>query len=228
MKILFLDIATRTGWASGWSNDTLPMFGAVELPSESTGDMGQFAYTYRDWLIDMIRRHRPAEDDERHGNLPASDRKLQVVFECPVMPATTNIITCRRLYGLALITEEVCYGECPCHELNLTTIKKMVAGHGHAEKKEVQAAINALFGLELRGKKQEDEADAIAGWMTSVHRLDVHNAMRWGMGALAEKRAPRPRKPKPAPPDAPLLTGTRLADQVAAFTPKRPRRAAAG
>lgn len=146
--ILFLDLATKTGWCDGIP-DARPESGTMKLGRTN------------------------ASDAEVFGNLMAwlgarlSDRRYaRVVYEAPVGPGMkgkTQYKTARRLGGLCSIVEGVCHltGH-PVYQASASSIRKAVLGNGRPENpKEAVIAHVRHLGFE---PQDDNEADAIAGW----------------------------------------------------------------
>ena len=166
-KILALDLATRLGWACG-SPDGEPRYGTKVLPS--TGEeIGRFADAYDEWLLDMITLESPA----------------LVVFEAPFVGGTGNANTARKLMGLCWQTEIACYRrQIRCMEHGNTSVKKMFAGNGRAEKGEMIAAAERMGW----NPKNDHEADALGLWACAVHEK-APKYSRLKLGALGAGRA---------------------------------------
>lgn len=90
MRILALDLATSTGWACGSPGGTPITFGTVKMPSTGP-DIGRFVQVFRDWVNLAIDEMEPTE----------------IVYESPIMPATANLATTRKLYSLGGVLELV-------------------------------------------------------------------------------------------------------------------------
>ena len=164
-NLVFLDLATATGWASGPPGGD-PRFGTKVLPS--TGDdIGRFAEAFEEWLFDFIAVEQPA----------------LVAFEAPILSAgKTSIATARKLTGLALMTELVCRKrQVRYFEANLMTIKKEIAGTGKAQKEDM-IAVAHRYGWAVR---TEHEADACCGWAYAVQCRAPQHALRFRGGPLA-------------------------------------------
>lgn len=147
-KILALDLATRLGWACG-SPDEEPHYGSKLLPSTGA-EIGRFGDAYDQWILDMITLENPA----------------LVVFEAPFVSGTGNANTARKLMGLCWQTEIACYRrQIRCMEHNNSSVKKMFAGNGRAEKGEMIAAAQRL-GWD---PKDDNAADALGLWACAVH-----------------------------------------------------------
>src|SRR5262245_20204032 len=89
-SILTLDLATRLGWCVGEpAND--PAFGYYDLPK--TGDnVGQFLIHFQRWLSSRCSEWQPE----------------LIVFEAPILPRKTKLITVRKLNGLCNVVEMHC------------------------------------------------------------------------------------------------------------------------
>ncbi|SFM91344.1 hypothetical protein [Methylobacterium pseudosasicola] len=166
-KILALDLATRLGWACG-SPDGEPTYGSKLLPSTGP-EIGRFGDAYDEWLLDMITLENPA----------------LVVFEAPFVSGTGNANTARKLMGLCWQTELACYRrQIRCMEHGNTSVKKLFAGSGRAEKHEMIAA------AQRHGWNPKDDhaADALGLWACAVHEK-APKYSRLKLGALGAVRA---------------------------------------
>lgn len=106
MKTAFLDLATIIGFCVG-DETQVEEHGSFRLPSTGS-DIGAFLDAYRNWLRFGVTRWVPNE----------------IVFESPILPHTTNLHTCRKLYGLCGMTELIARDHAiPCREANLTDIR---------------------------------------------------------------------------------------------------------
>ena len=148
MKILALDLATRTGWACGAVNGE-PRWGIKVIARPHT-DVGAFASAYDLWLSDMITVEQPD----------------LLVFEAPILPRQTTLDTARKLMGLAFLTELIAFRrDLACREVNIRTVKKFFAGHGHAAKSDmIDAARRHGWNV-----KDDNEADALGVWALAAH-----------------------------------------------------------
>ncbi len=149
--ILFLDIATTTGWCEG-APGARPESGTLRLCKTGGADAEAFGGLLR-WLGDRL----------------TARRYLRVVFEAPVGPGmdragVTNWKTKRRLIGLCAVAEAVAHSTGhPVFEASAMTIRKHVLGSGRpAEPKKAVMAAMRLSGFD---PKDDNEADAIAGWI---------------------------------------------------------------
>ena len=164
--ILALDLATNTGVCAG-RGDQLPSLSHVRMPS--TGDdVGRFLCFYRDWFLKALDEHTPSV----------------VVFESPILPATTSLATVRKLAGLAGVTEMICNDEgIDCREVAGATVKLALTGSGRAKKPDMVRACRA-YGLNPHtyikdGEEASDEADAFGAWLASVRQIHPDHAARW-------------------------------------------------
>jgi len=160
--LLALDIATKTGFARGPIDghrvvDPLEAAAGVSVPQPEggirkfSGALGSALAQFADWLWKM------------------SQGVDLIAYECPILPATTNITTIRRLNGMAGMAAMV------AHKRGLPepftpqpgAIKKHWAATGRAKKPDMIAACIA------RGWRAEDDnhADALALWDLTVARL---------------------------------------------------------
>lgn len=162
MKLLTLDLATKTGFAVGdISNGERPHSGVLILPSTGE-DIGRFLLALENWLNDMISIHKPDT----------------VIFEAPLLLSNgkTNITTARKLMCLAGLTELFCSK----HKLNAAechvgTIKKYFTGNGSAKKPQMIAQAKAL-GFDA---KDDNEADALAIYFYSMNKFFPVQAQKW-------------------------------------------------
>lgn len=111
MKLLVLDLATTLGFAFGTEAGVIE-HGTFKLPSTGQ-DIGRFLFSFRNWLSRGISAYQPEE----------------IVFESPILPGTTNIDTCRKLYSLCGMTELVAQdAHVQVGEANLTDIRNHFIG----------------------------------------------------------------------------------------------------
>jgi hypothetical protein len=151
MKLLVLDLATHLGFAFG-DGAGVQDHGSFRLPSTGP-DLGQFLHAYRAWLAGKLRERGPEK----------------VVFESPILPSTTNLNTCRKLYALAALTELLCLdARIDCGEANLMEIRRHFIGSARAPRdvpqKERRAWLkDATEGMcRARGFNPADDNDADA------------------------------------------------------------------
>lgn len=142
----------------------MPAFGTHRLPS--TGDdIGSFAVAYEAWLGEQIETHRPE----------------LVIFEAPILPQKTQLMTVRKLTGLAYDTERQCrVARVMCREGRKSSVNKAFTGSGKASKDDTIAAARR-YGFKVRG---DDEADAVALWCFAVLCYAPSGAHTFGFGPL--------------------------------------------
>jgi len=162
--ILSLDLATNTGFCIGAPGQT-PAFGEHRLPS--TGDdIGTFACAYEDWLTAQLTTHAPQ----------------LVIFEAPILPKMTQLMTVRKLTGLAWETERLCKrAKVRCLEGRKATVNKAITGSGRASKDDTKAALRR-YGFKVVG---EDESDAVALWCFACLCYAPTTATNFGFGPIA-------------------------------------------
>jgi hypothetical protein len=166
-ELLTLDLATRFGFCVGLPDDPNPKFGHHVLPS--TGDdVGTFAVHFEDWLSDFFAW--------RSIGL--------VVFEMPILPRQTQLMTVRKLTGLAWEVEQFCRRrKIKCREGRASSVKKFFAGTGKAQKVDTMDVCRR-YGWAV---KVDDEADACALWAYSVSIFAPEHAQRFALGALGAR-----------------------------------------
>ena len=146
--ILALDLGTCSGYAYAFPGGD-PVYGSVRLPADR-GD-GAFFNRFRQWLLDQITVMQPR----------------LLVYEAPLITGgKTSLQTVFRLFGLATHTVEIAYArELKIEPANNATVKKHVAGFGHAKKFEVADVIRS-YGWEPDNDNVSD-ALAILLWAES-------------------------------------------------------------
>ena len=157
--ILFLDVATVTGWACGVPGGE-PESGSVRLGRSGATDAEVFGA-----MIDFLAPR-------------AEGGKLRlIVYEAPVGPGMdraglTNFKTKARLLGLRGVVEGVCHQtRTECAQESAQRIRKSVLG-ARPPKGEAKAAV--LAAVRARGFEPSghDEADALAGWIHACSLID--------------------------------------------------------
>ena len=171
MSILSLDVATSTGWAHGEPGEA-PSHGVFVLPS--TGDdLGRALHHFASWLAGKVKELRPRE----------------IVFEAPILPATTNFKTCRKLYTLAGIVELVAIAEgIPCSEMASSEWRRHFLGSHYpkgAGRDELKRAVIAACRAIGWNPRSDDDADALA--MLSV-ALAFRNQQQAASDAMQRMR----------------------------------------
>lgn len=141
-KILALDTATRTGWASGDVTET-PTYGAFKC--RKTGDLETDLVTFKNWFIQKL----DAEDPDF------------VVWESPLTIGKVDKV--KWLIGLTIIVGVTCKERgILIGETDLSTIKVFATKNQYAQKIEVIEAMRE-FGYHLEDN-WDDEADSLALW----------------------------------------------------------------
>lgn len=155
-QILFLDIATRTGWCVG-APGAVPTSGTCRLGRTGAKDAEVFGAMLA-WL----------------GGLLTEARFARVIFEAPVGPGMvgkTNFSTMRRLNGLCAIAEAVCHQtQHPVYQASAASVRKVVLGNGRP--KDAKAAVMAEIRARGFDPADDNEADAIAGWLYACAMAD--------------------------------------------------------
>lgn len=153
MNILALDLATSTGFCKG-DGTRLPQSGCIKLPK--TGDeVGRFLSAYKSQLVELTQ---------------GVDL---VVFESPILPASTSFKTIRKLQSLAGITELYCFRQgLKCYEVANSKWKKNLLGEVKiprslkpVEKKQI--IFDKIKSLKFQ-PENFDEADAIGVWIYAI------------------------------------------------------------
>jgi Holliday junction resolvasome RuvABC endonuclease subunit len=154
MRILALDLATKTGWCFAEAGKPVSV-GTLQLP-RTGNNIGVFLSTFSAWL-------RPALL-ERQPDL--------VVFESPILRGATQIATLRKLYGLAGVTEMIAdeYGA-RVFECSITQAKKALSGNGRAEKPDMIEAAKGR-GVEVT---DDNQADAFGVFLFAVAQASPSN-----------------------------------------------------
>lgn len=137
----------------------------VDGDGQSGREYGKLLSEYRRRLVDLITVVKPsavgfeAAINVMGQNSPARDYR-------------TNESTIRIAYYLCSVTEEVASTMgLPSYEVAISTIKKHVAGHGRAEKRDVIRAVQ-LLGIDVGIPADDNRADAAAGFMYLSSRLN--------------------------------------------------------
>lgn len=155
-RIIFLDIATQMGWCVGAPGE-VPRSGTLRLARKGAPDEAVFG-GMMSWL----------------GALLTESRFARVVFEAPVGPGMagkTNFATMRRLTGLCAISEAVCHQtQHPVYQASAASVRKVVLGNGRP--KDAKAAVMAEIRARGFDPADDNEADAIAGWIYACSIAD--------------------------------------------------------
>lgn len=163
--ILFLDIATKTGWAEGLPGER-PVSGTYRLAPEGAKPAAIFG-----GMLAFL------------GARLTAFRYRMIVYEAPMDPRhmTTNINTARVLLGLPAVVEAVAHqtGHHAIREASVHDVRKHLLG-GRPPNGEAKAAvIAAVRGLGF-DPTDDNEADAIAGWAYAVSLVDPRAALPTG------------------------------------------------
>jgi Holliday junction resolvasome RuvABC endonuclease subunit len=179
--VLGLDLTTCMGWAAFDLDIQLVGSGAWNLGQPTDAHDGDRWIACRGQLGRLLATY--------HGRICA------IGFE---RPSTVQWNTARIAFGQAAIIElDAAKLSIPTATISPATLKKVVAGHGHASKQEVQDAVVLRTGAltmpggttKLAEKLRSDEADAraIAIAMLSIYTIaDLR-------GRVLMKRPPEPK-----------------------------------
>lgn len=154
MRLLYLDLATVTGWAVGDVTDH-PAFGSIRLPKTGR-NLGQYGNAFEDWLCDKIAKEKPTH----------------VGFESPFLGAGLNLNTTRKLTGLCFVTEMACEREgIGVSETNYSKVRVYALGDRKlpklpAKERKIEWKKRMVQAAQFRGYDVHDdnEADAVLGW----------------------------------------------------------------
>lgn len=160
-SLLFLDLATQTGWAS-WTPGRAPSYGHHLLPrcvdANNDTDIGRFLESFEEWLSAIMVFHKTT----------------YLAFEAPYVGPKTSQVTARKLLNLSGFTEYLArrHGlKGRYFETNNTKVRKHFFGKG-AGPREMMKRL-CLEECARRGfrPKNTDQADALAGLDFMVHEL---------------------------------------------------------
>lgn len=147
MRILFLDLATTTGYAFG-STAAVEESGTFRFP-RTGDDYGTLVWAMLDAFGELSDRLKPD----------------QIGFEAPVMPQKTTIQTLRKLYLMGPMVEAVALKrKIPCFEGGRSEILTHFLGRGYPQQREARQS-HVKNKCTARGWKfaDDNEADALAG-----------------------------------------------------------------
>jgi hypothetical protein len=150
--LLFLDLATVTGWAVGPIGGK-PISGSQRLAPSGAPSSEVFG-NFLKWLHDMIAVHSPRV----------------VAFEAPLPPSLlrgkTTVDTARRLMGLPAITEAVCnrMGIHSVLEARVDDIRQHFIGRRNLPGADGKRAVIARCRQLGYEPKDDNAADALAGF----------------------------------------------------------------
>lgn len=186
---LALDLATVTGWCYGAGGEP-PALGTVTMPS--TGEeIGPFLDHFFRWLHAKITEVQEEYELETipgpFGARCKDPKALVACIEAPIllrdkwdpikrkMVAQTNIVTTRKLQGLAGVAEMVFLQRgVPCSEVNVASVKKVMGSGGNTKPDMMAAAKRA--GL---NPKDHNAADAFGVWVLMLFHYDKNHFMAW-------------------------------------------------
>lgn len=149
MTLAAFDTGSRfTGWCVG-DGQGLPLCGAWAL--DPTGsDIGAMLHDLHGKVADLLATHCVEA----------------AVFEAPILTRYDKLLKIRKLYALTGHIEFVCREfSIDCHEVDLRTVKKELAGFSGAEKKDMVAAARKIGVALPEGAGREDAADAFGAWL---------------------------------------------------------------
>ncbi|MEM6988891.1 MAG: crossover junction endodeoxyribonuclease RuvC [Myxococcota bacterium] len=162
MLILGLDLSLTCGWCL-FRDGSVESCGVHRIRGENEGRAAEVRWRRRcsrlenwsEWLVDL-REHL-------HGC-------GAIVFEAPgyvQMKSRSHLESFGDLSGvLALELGDIA----PMHTVAPATVKKAIAGHGHATKDLVRARVNRAFDLDLHAD-DHDTSDAVAvAWTHYIQR----------------------------------------------------------
>ena len=151
-SVIFLDLATTTGWCVGVPGEK-PISGSIRLGYQgcTPEEKGAALFNFLSPRL-MAFRHR------------------MLVFEAPLDPRqmgrTTNAATARTLIGLAFMAGSVASLTNPRYrEANVSEVRKFILSGSRPPKGEAKNAVMKVVRTLGYDFKDDNEADAIAGWL---------------------------------------------------------------
>ncbi len=152
--VLFLDIATATGWAL-WEGASRVRHGTYSIPG---GRMGRRLRHFAFWLDGMLTVNQV-------GHL---------AIEAPLLrgDGKTNIDTIRLLHGLVSAAHIAAEGRDVglVEEANIGTIRAHFIGTAHGKRAELKAKTMAICSALGWQPKNDNEGDALAGLHFTLHK----------------------------------------------------------
>lgn len=169
MRILALDLASVVGWACGSADAARKSHGILKLPKTGE-DLGRFGVAFRNWLGAAIEELAPGE----------------IIYEMPILPAATALMTIRKLNGLCMLTETVAADyKIPCLEEYLQKIRKHFIGTSKAPKEIQDRHVRSMWLKERtvsecrsRGFRVADHNDADACALLSLRLSQLRKDYR--------------------------------------------------
>lgn len=168
--ILALDLGSSVGVCYGAASRAAPPTCQTwKLPTGSKGIVGPY--------ISMFERTLNAAIGALSPDIIVFEAPLIRIIRGPGGQAFADMFSARKLIGLAVSAERIAWEkEIRCMEAQPATLKKVMAGHGRADKAQMQAAATRRGFL----SKNEHEADACAAWLHVVREHFADHAQRWG------------------------------------------------
>jgi hypothetical protein len=163
--VLFLDLATQTGWAEGVPAGQ-PRYGSIRLAPQGATTSEIFGGLIR-FLGQRLQAFPPS----------------LVVFEAPMTPANmgghTNIRTIRVLIGLVAVAEGVCNRMgVPVKEVTVGDVRQHFIGTRRLKSAEAKRAVIKQCRMLGYDPSDDNAADALAGWHYATAILDPRTAHR--------------------------------------------------
>lgn len=152
MRVLALDLATRTGWAK-WDGERRES-GFVDFTPKRGESPGMRYVRFNAWLDMMI------PDGRNYGANGIWKKPDLVVYE-QAWGGMKSGAAAEVALGLATRVQELCAKRGVDHTtVNGSTLKKWTTGNGHAGKPRMVSAVNERFGPPF--VTDDNESDAIA------------------------------------------------------------------
>lgn len=171
--VLFLDLATTTGWCEGVPGEK-PTSGTMRLAPPGSSPAAIFGGLL-DWLASRL----------------TTFRYRMIVYEAPFDPRhmKTNINTARVLLGLPAIVEAVAHqtGNHRIKEASVHDVRQHLLGRRPPKGEAKRVVMDRLRVLGY-SPKDDNEGDAIAGWLYATALVESRIAqMTSPMFAAAKK-----------------------------------------
>lgn len=155
--VLFLDLATTTGWCEGVPGEK-PTSGTMRLAPEGSSTAAVFG-----GMLDFLATRLTAF------------RYRLIAYEAPMDPRhmKTNVKTARILLGLPAVVEAVAYqtGHHRLREASVHDVRKFLLG-GRPAKGDAKRAVCDRLRVLGYAPKDDNEGDAIAGWLYACAQID--------------------------------------------------------
>jgi Holliday junction resolvasome RuvABC endonuclease subunit len=140
LRLLTLDCATHTGWATNALGGVESGVQAFELRRGASPGMRYIEF--RGWLDRLLTALRPEV----------------VVYEKPIR-AQVSAVQAELAYGFSTRVQEVCTAQAVDYRsVAVSTLKKWATGNGGAGKEQMKAAASERFGRPI---SDDNEADAL-------------------------------------------------------------------